>query len=91
MNVTNGLQAIKAYGGSKRQEEALIARTVEDKDKQIRIAQNSDQRLVLLNLALNPNLEQEAVQELFSRDLDYLTTRLESLGYKKEGFFSGLF
>ena len=81
-----GIQAIRAYGGSRIQEEAVIARNVNDPEVQVRIAKNSKNRLVLLNLALNNNLDEKAVQELYDRDISYLTRRLDNLGYKEKNF-----
>lgn len=78
-----GFKALAAYGASRVQKEALMARTVEESETQVRIAQNSDNRIVLLNLALNNNLSEEAVQELYNRDKSYLTNRLNNLGYTK--------
>lgn len=85
------MYAHRAYGLSNRQEEALVARNTEDKETQMRIAENSDERLVLMNLAMNKNINEEAVQTLYSRDLDYVSNRLDSLGYKKDSFLGGLF
>ena len=78
-----GFNFLQAYGVSRVQKEAIEARTVEESETQVRIAKNSDNRLVLLNLALNKNLSDEAVQELYSRDKSYLTNRLNNLGYTK--------
>ena len=83
----NGMGAIKAYRGGKDQEAALIARTTSSKEEQVRIAENSNSRLVLLNLVLNENLESDAVEELFKRKLSYVTERLESLGFKDDRMF----
>lgn len=78
----------RAYGVSKSQEEAFVARHETDTEIQVRIAENSKNRLVLLNLALNKNLTEDAVQALYSRDLSYVTTRLDNLGYDKSLFSS---
>ena len=83
MKVSNTMPALRAYQGSAVQQEALVARTTHDKTEQVRIAENSKERLVLLNLALNENINEEAVEKLFDRDLDYVDRRLESLGYEK--------
>ena len=77
------LESVRAYGASARQREAFAARASDDATEQLRIAENSNSRLVLLNLALNKNLESETVEALFNRDLNYVTKRLEALGYKK--------
>jgi hypothetical protein len=74
---------MRAYGASNSQQEAFAARASRDATEQLRIAENSDSRLVLLNLALNKNLEAKTVEALFDRDLQYVTKRLEALGYKK--------
>ena len=87
MRISNGSRAINAYGGSKAQHEALIARSSRSGEEQLRIAKNSDNRLVLANLALNRNLEAAVVQELFDRDLSYVTSRLENLGHKNKSWF----
>lgn len=89
MTITNSIQAIKAYGGpnSRVQEEALRARHTDSIEDQVRIAENSNHRLVLLNLAMNKNISEEAVEALFDRDIPDLTKRLENLGYKKPGLF----
>ena len=86
MNI-KGFGALRAYGASPVQEEALVARTTQDASEQLRIAKNSDHRLVLLNLALNKNLVDETVQELYNRDIDYLSRRLKNLGYREKNFF----
>ena len=85
MNIRR-VQALRAYGASPVQEEALVARTTQDASEQLRIAKNSDHRLVLLNLALNKNLVDETVQELYNRDIDYLSRRLNNLGYKERSW-----
>lgn len=82
-----GIKAIRAYGGSPVQEEALVARMTQDAEEQLRIAKGSDHRLVLLNLALNKNIDDEVVQALYGRDKKYLTNRLNALGYEKAGLF----
>lgn len=74
------------YRTSPLQQEGIIARNTQDSKEQVRIAENSNQRLVLMNLAMNQNLDEDAVQALFSRNLDYLTKRLEALGYEKDLF-----
>jgi hypothetical protein len=79
----NRINALRSYGGNYYQEEAVIARFTQDPEIQKRIAENSENRLVLLNLALNKNLEEETVKALFDRDKTYLTKRLNALGYKE--------
>lgn len=83
MSYVNGLNAIRAYGGSPMQEEALLARHTQDRDEQVRIAEKSSHRLVLMNLAMNRNLHEDAVSELYSRDLPHVTKRLNALGYEQ--------
>lgn len=70
------------------QEEALYARNVSDPEVQLRIAEKSSSRQVLLNLAMNQELNEETVQALFSRDFNYLNSRLESLGYERSTWTS---
>ncbi len=82
----NGIGPIQAYGMSNVQQEAYAARSVQDADVQLRIAENSEQRLVLLNLALNDNLDKKTIRALFARKLPYLTNRLNNLGYKDSWF-----
>lgn len=84
----NRIEAARSYGASRVQQEAIIARSVQDPEIQLRIAKNSDHRLILLNLALNTNLDSEAVQELYDRDIKYLTSRLNALGYKQNNWFN---
>jgi len=82
----NRISPLRGYRTSPIQEEALIARTTHDSREQIRIAKNSGERLVLMNLAMNKSLHKDTVQELYSRDRKDVTRRLDSLGYKKEWF-----
>ena len=82
----NGISAIQGYGVTRTQQEAIVARRATDTDVQVRIAENSDNRLVLLNLALNKNLDTKAVKQLFNRNKPYLTSRLTNLGYKDSLF-----
>ena len=86
MSYVNGLGAIRAYGASRVTEEALVARNTQSTEEQVRIAENSSDRLTLLNLALNKELSEEAVKALYDRDLDYVSSRLEKLGYEKKNF-----
>lgn len=88
--VSSIVAARNAYGMSRRQEEALIARTTDIEEEQVRIAEKSKERLVLLNLALNKNLTDKAVEALFDRDLSYVTKRLESLGYENKSWLERL-
>jgi hypothetical protein len=81
MSTINGFGAIKAYGISRVQEEAIVARNTDDFDTQMRIAKESTDRLILLNLALNQNLNEDVVQAMFDRGIDYLTSRLKNLGF----------
>jgi hypothetical protein len=43
---------------------------------------------VQLALISNPNLDDKAVQALFSRDLDYVTKKLEALGYTQKSWWN---
>lgn len=78
----NQLRVLSAYGASVQQHEALEARTTKSAETQLRIAENSDSRLVLLNLAMNRDLEEQTVEALFERDISYVSRRLKALGYK---------
>lgn len=40
-----------------------------------------------MNLALNKNIEDDAVQALYSRDNKEVTRRLNSLGFEKKSWF----
>lgn len=79
--------AMEAYGASPVQEEALRARKTHSIDEQTRIAENSEEKLVLMNLAMNKNLYEEVVQALYDRDHKDVTRRLNSLGYEKKNWF----
>lgn len=81
--------ASTGYQAQSSQEE-LIARTTTDKDEQVRIAKGSTSNRVLLALAANRRLEPDATQELFSRNIDTVTRRLERLGYESS-FFNSIF
>ena len=83
----NGIYGINSYTSPRVNEEQTIARTVAEEKVQVRIAENSDDRRVLLALAANRELSEAAIQALYSRDLDYLTNRLNALGYKKTNWF----
>ena len=74
------------YGVSRDQREAIHARNIKDEAIQLRIAENSESRLVLNNLALNPEITDKVAQELFNRDIPELTRRLENLGYEQSLF-----
>jgi hypothetical protein len=87
MSTINGYGAIKAYGISRVQEEAIVARNTDDQDTQMRIAKESTDRLILLNLALNQNLNEDVVQAMFSRGIDYLTARLKNLGFVENKWY----
>lgn len=76
----------RPYAVSRTQEEAFYARHVADPEVQLRIAKNSNNRTVLNNLALNKELSEEAVQALYGRELNYLTNRLNNLGYESSIF-----
>jgi hypothetical protein len=65
-----------------QQHEALEARSTKSAETQLRIAENSDSRLVLLNLAMNRNLEEQTITALFDREISYVSRRLKALGYK---------
>ena len=80
----------KAYGMSRHQEEALVARQTRSEERHVEIAKNSNGRLVLHNLALNENLSEDAVQALFDRDQKSLTSRLENMGYKRDSVVDNL-
>lgn len=90
MRIDN-LGAAASYGASRVQKEALVARNTQDVEAQVRIAENSNNRLVLLSLALNNNLESEAIDALYDRDISYLTKRLDNLGYKKQSWLGKVF
>ena len=81
------LNSIRSYMTSDVKKEAFIARETPDESIQLRIAKNSDSRLILLNLALNINITENVVKELFNRDKDYLTSRLKRMGHAKGGIF----
>jgi hypothetical protein len=68
--------------------ESHYAREIDDPDIQLRIAENSKHRQVLLALITNPNLDDKVVQALFSRDLDYVTKKLEALGYVEKDWWN---
>ena len=90
MKVT-GFQSLMGFGAPSRvSEEANIARTSEEAQEQMRIAENSKNRKVLLALAANKSLTDEAVQALYDRELSYLTSRLDNLGYEDGSFIRGL-
>lgn len=76
-----------AAWGNKLQQDANIARYTQDPDVQNRIAKNSNHRLVLLNLAINENLDDKVIQELFDRKIPEITSRLERLGHKTKSWF----
>lgn len=78
----------RAYGVSAKQEEALLARQTGNEDLMLKIANESDNRLVLMNLAMNESLgnHPEVVKALFGRGMDGLTARLERLGYSDSWF-----
>lgn len=78
--------AYRSYGVSRTQEEAFHARHTPDPEVQKRIAENSNNRLVLLNLALNRELSDDAVQSLYDRNIKYVTDRLNNLGYDSSLF-----
>lgn len=82
LNLNTATYATYALGGSRTQQEAVYARRVIESETQVRIAENSNQRLVLLNLAMNENLSADAVDALFDRNISYVTARLKSLGYQ---------
>ena len=82
MSINIGETGYRAYGMSTRQVEASKARQTTSEETMMRIAQNSDERLVLMNLAMNDNITEEVVNELFSRDQPELSKRLINLGYE---------
>lgn len=83
----------RQYGISKTQQEALYARNTTSSEDMLRIAKNSNNHLVLSNLALNPNLKEypEVVEALFDTDNKSVHKRLENLGFEKGSFLSRLF
>lgn len=73
--------------GNKLRQDTNIARYTKDPDVQIRIAKNSNHKLVLLNLVINESLSEEAIQKLFNRDISEITSRLKRLGHRSNTWF----
>lgn len=79
------------YSTPRAAEEEHIARTTDEASIQLRLAEKSKSRKVLLALAANVHLSEEVVQVLYGRDLSYLSKRLDALGYERASFLGRLF
>lgn len=67
------------------------AQTTQSIERQLNIAKNSENKMLLKRLAANRSLDNEVVQTLYSRDISSVTTTLNDLGYEKENFIQRLF
>lgn len=86
----NRVGAATAYGDYS-QVPRLRARHTGDAELQKQYAEGSTDKLLLANLALNKNLDQEAAQLLFDRDIPRVTRLLEQQGFEKGNVFTRIF
>lgn len=88
MSYIQGLNTMRSYGENNLiEEEALADIFTNSVEEQVRIEENTNDRLVLLNLTMNKNITKKAVEVLYDRDMPDLTRRLDNRGFKKPELF----